>query len=123
MLSHNQTRGRYIRGRTCSCATQKVHSIEEEYAEYNYESFYIDSLDDDNSSVWFSKMKIGSDSVQMKLDTGADTFCIPLNMFSMLTGHNEIPVKKSSAKLKGFGDNPINHFGKVNLLGTAKSGK
>ena len=124
----NQMRGRYSRGRTRGRGrgrggAQHVHSIDEEYSEYDYESFYIDSLEDDNSSAWFSKMKIGSDSVQMKLDTGADTNCIPLNVFRTLTGHNKIPVRKSSATLKGYGDNPINHIGKVNLSCTAKSGK
>lgn len=124
----SQTRGqpgRFGRGRNRNRGRGRggtqVHSIDEYDTEY--ETYYIDTLEQDNATAWFAPIGIGSDKVQMKLDSGADTNCMPLNVFRKLTGHQQIPVHRSNAKLSGYGKYSIDHVGKVNLRCKAKNGR
>ena len=101
------------------------YSGDNDYSNLNQDAnFFIDAVqNNDSNNAWFASVLLGlNDNVKMKLDTGADTNCIPLKVFRTLTDHNRIPVKQSNARLTGYGQYAIAHIGKVNLSCTTHKG-
>lgn len=106
------------RCRGCGRGASTVHTVESDF-----EHFFIDSLKHDISdSCWYEEVMVNEDKIEMKLDTGADTNCMPLSQFKQLTGYTSIPVYKSTARLSGYGKHSIEHIGKVHLKCVTRKG-
>ena len=106
--SHGGHRGRH-NGR------RSVHSFEEQ----GQAEFYIDSIvHNTDETAWFATVNIGQtcDDIEMKLDTGANTNCLPLRSFRGLTGYRGIPLKKSMASLRMYSGETITPVGTVTLM-------
>ena len=52
----------------------------------------------------------------MKVDTGANTNCLPLRSFRRITGHERILVKKTTTSLKMYSGEVIKPLGTVTLM-------
>ena len=60
-----------------------VHSVNTD----DQETFCIDSVGS-NQTAWTEDVYIGPQVFKMKLDTGADTNCMPLEVFKTLRNYN-----------------------------------
>ena len=109
----SQRRGRG--GQRGSHRKNAVHSVEEAHESSD---FFIDSIshEDNNESAWYATVHIATQKMDMKVDTGANTNCLPLRSFRRITGHERIPVKKTTTSLKMYSGEVIKPLGTVTLM-------
>lgn len=105
------------------CKKRAVQQINtEHFSDSSVSSLYVDSIDNimKRSKAWFENIKIQSENIQFKLDTGADVNILPLRYLKKL---KNVIVEESSEKLAAYNWTKIESIGEVDVICSVRNEK
>nr|XP_050038499.1 uncharacterized protein K02A2.6-like [Dermacentor andersoni] len=95
----------------CCRAKRSVQEVEcpEEKSEDDFETLDVHIAGVASSNDWIVPVKVDTDTVHMKVDTGAQANLLPLSLYRRLK--RKPPLRPSQTVLSGYGGNAIQHVG------------
>ena len=98
------------------CKNKKMHELQESD---NDSDIFLDLVEtDQNVKDWKVNMKICDETVNMKLDTGAQCNVLPYHVYKQISYK---PPKASTSKFVSYSGHRLNTVGKVTLLVSTKN--